>query len=107
MSKHSTLPTTETGAADPTAAATHDKDAAVTGPDAGAQQAVNGASAGINTWTESAYEESQLGAASPLWRPASAVMDVNFTDGDVFGLYNFAPDSTYYVDPFDIRFDTV
>lgn len=45
---------------------------------------------------------------SPLWRPAEQQqdgMDPNFTEGDIFGLYNFAPDSTYYVDPFDLRFD--
>ena len=45
---------------------------------------------------------------SPLWRPAQHQhegMDLNFSEGDIFGLYNFAPDSTYYVDPFDLRFD--
>lgn len=45
---------------------------------------------------------------SPLWQPMEMQQDsdaLNFSESDIFGLYNFAPDSTYYVDPFDLRFE--
>lgn len=46
---------------------------------------------------------------SSFWHPSEQRqngVDFNLAEGDIFGLYNFAPDSTHYVDPFDLRFDT-
>lgn len=68
--------------------------------------------AGSQTSTAFTFDQRDPGSVGPLWRPTNVSTNfttersgLTFADGDIFGLYNFAPDYAYYVDPFDMRFD--